>query len=120
MTTTNKFGNRIKKARDAKELSVRAAAHLVGISPGYFSNIETGKDKPPPEGTIGKMAKELDIDKDELIGLAHKVPGDLVNFFSMFPTQIAGLLRTIRQSGLTATNTRELIEKLTRLAKKGK
>lgn len=72
-----RFGERVRELRKAKSLSQRALGVMVGVSFTYVSKIENEKldfgDYPSGE-LIGKLAKALDADEDELLLLAEKVP----------------------------------------------
>jgi transcriptional regulator with XRE-family HTH domain len=71
------FGPRIRELRKAKNLSLRALAEAVGVSFTYISKIENEKldfGDYPGEGLIAKLATPLDVDADELLILAKKIP----------------------------------------------
>lgn len=72
-----RFGPRIRELRKEKNLSLRALAEAVGVSFTYISKIENEKldfgDYPGDE-LIGKLAAALEVDPDELLILAKKVP----------------------------------------------
>lgn len=77
--------------------SVRQVAARVGIEPSYLSKIERGEQPPPGEDTISRIAKELDEDKDQLLALAGKVSGDLLEIIRSRPTLIAELIRSVKK-----------------------
>ena len=56
----------LRRAREAKGLSVRALAKNVGISPSQVSAIELGKSQ-PSAATLYAIVAELDLSIDELI-----------------------------------------------------
>lgn len=71
------FGERVRELRKSKGLSQRALGMKVGVSFTYVSKIENEKldfGDYPSEELIGKLAKALDADVDELLLLAEKVP----------------------------------------------
>ena len=75
-----RFGDRIRELRKAKALGQRALAEKVGVSFTYVSKIENEKldfGDYPSEELIGKLAKALDADKDELLLLAEKIPDQI-------------------------------------------
>lgn len=72
-----KFGNRLRQIRAAKGLSQRELAAKVGINFTYLSKIENDRldfSQSPSEATICKLAQALEIDEEELLLLAEKVP----------------------------------------------
>lgn len=72
-----RFGPRIRELRKAKNLSLRALAEAVGVSFTYISKIENEKldfGDYPGEDLIAKLATALDVDTDELLILAKKIP----------------------------------------------
>lgn len=71
------FGQKLRELRKAMNLSQRDLAERVGLDFTYLSKIENDKMKPPSADAIEKLAKELDVDTDELLALAGKVPQDL-------------------------------------------
>jgi transcriptional regulator with XRE-family HTH domain len=71
------FGERVRGLRKAKGLTLRQMAAQVGVGFTYLSRVETGRmtyGDYPSEELIGKLAKALDADVDELLLLAEKVP----------------------------------------------
>jgi len=57
---------RLRQARTAKGLTLRALAGGIGVSPSLISQIETGKVK-PSINTLYALAVELDISVDEIL-----------------------------------------------------
>jgi HTH-type transcriptional regulator, competence development regulator len=73
----NRFGQKVRKLRQGKGLSLRELAPKVGVGFTYLSKVETGRldfGDYPGEALIRKLAKTLDADADELLILAEKVP----------------------------------------------
>ncbi len=54
--------------------SLREFAKKVGLSPAYLSRIENGKEPPPSEIVVERLAEALGTDKYELFSYAGKVP----------------------------------------------
>ena len=72
-----RFGERVRDLRKAKGLSQRALGDLVGVSFTYVSKIENEKldfGDYPSEVLIGKLAVALEVEEDELLLLAEKIP----------------------------------------------
>lgn len=57
---------KLRQAREAKGLSIRALAKQVGVSPSQISAVELGKSQ-PSAATLYSIAAELDLSIDELI-----------------------------------------------------
>ncbi len=100
MRTPTSFGQFLRETRTQKEgasFSVRKLAGRVGIEPSYLSKIERGKEPPPGETTIRKLAEELGEDPDVLLALAGKVPTDLLGIIRARPRLFADLLRELKR-----------------------
>ena len=72
-----RFGNRVRELRKAKGLSLRGLAAKVGVGFTYLSRVENEKleyGDYPSDQLIGKLAKALDADADELLILAKRIP----------------------------------------------
>lgn len=72
-----KVGEIIRLKREEKSYGLTDFAKLVGISPGYLSQLENGHKVNPKLETILRIIKELDIDIDMLLGLERE--GENVN-----------------------------------------
>lgn len=80
MRRSNRFGQRVRKLRHGKGLSLRDLAPKVGVGFTYLSKVETGRldfGEYPSESLIRKLAMVLDGDVDELLILAEKIPEDI-------------------------------------------
>ena len=60
------MGERLREARQARRLSLRALADRLGVSPSLISQIETGRAN-PSVSTLYAIAAELDVSLDELL-----------------------------------------------------
>jgi transcriptional regulator with XRE-family HTH domain len=60
------MGERLREARQARRLSLRALADRLGVSPSLISQIETGRAN-PSVSTLYAIASELDVSLDELL-----------------------------------------------------
>src|SRR3954468_19840616 len=72
-----RFGERLRELRKAMNLSQRTLGSQVGVSFTYISKVENGKldfGDYPSEELICKLARALDVDEDELLILAEKIP----------------------------------------------
>lgn len=73
----DEFAEKLRELRQAKNLSQRALASVVGVDFTYLSKIENEKldfGQYPSEDLILKLAEALDADADELMLLAEKIP----------------------------------------------
>ncbi len=62
----SEMGDRLRAARRAHGLSLRALADRLGISPSLISQVETGRAK-PSVNTLYALASELGISLDDLL-----------------------------------------------------
>jgi transcriptional regulator with XRE-family HTH domain len=75
-----RFGERLRELRKAKNLSQRTLGNQVGVSFTYISKVENEKldfGDYPSEELICKLARALDVDEDEMLILAEKIPGQI-------------------------------------------
>jgi len=71
------FGRKIQRLRREHDLTQRDVAGRLGIDFTYLSKLENDRGEPPGEETVRKLADVLQIDEEELLALAGKVPGAL-------------------------------------------
>jgi transcriptional regulator with XRE-family HTH domain len=67
-----KVGEIIKARREELKISLVDFAKQAEISPGYLSQLENGKKTNPNLGLMLRIANELDIDIDELLGFEQE------------------------------------------------
>jgi transcriptional regulator with XRE-family HTH domain/quercetin dioxygenase-like cupin family protein len=60
------MGDRLRQARQARGMSLRRLAEVLGVSPSLISQVETGRAKPSVH-TLYAMANELNISLDVLL-----------------------------------------------------
>ena len=60
------MGDRLRRARTSRGLSLRGLAGRLGVSPSLISQVETGRAK-PSVSTLYALASELGISLDELL-----------------------------------------------------
>lgn len=74
------FGEELRRLRKEKNITQSALAAAIGTDFTYISKIENGRvTHSPSEGVIKKMAEVLQVDEEQLILLAKKVPQNLKN-----------------------------------------
>ena len=62
------IGERIKKCRKKRQLTLNHLATATGISKSYLSNIERGLQMNPSLNVLSKIAEHLDVKVEELLG----------------------------------------------------
>lgn len=67
------MGDRLRRARTARGLSLRTVAKRLGVSPSLISQVETGRAK-PSVSTLYALANELGISLDELMFVDAPMP----------------------------------------------
>jgi len=115
--TPNIFGQWLREKRVAKGYTLRKFAELVGVSPTYLSHVEQGAADPPTAERVKTMAELLEVNADEMIALAGRVPEDLPEIIQRQPTEMPELLR--EASGLTGEQLRKLTAQIRKLKEKG-
>lgn len=60
------MGDRLRRARTSRGLSLRTMAKRLGVSPSLISQVETGRAK-PSVNTLYALANELGVSLDELL-----------------------------------------------------
>lgn len=91
------FGQVIRKARKEKGYSQRELAKIVGLDFTYLSKLENARsDYPPKEAVIRNLAKELELDAEELIFLAGRVPEQDENFLKQNYKAMPALFRRLQ------------------------
>ncbi|WP_226038108.1 helix-turn-helix domain-containing protein [Aquibacillus saliphilus] len=66
------IGDNIYKIRKQKRLTLSELAERANISKSYLSNIERNLNQNPSIQIIGKIAKELNVNIDTILGLNQK------------------------------------------------
>jgi HTH-type transcriptional regulator, competence development regulator len=72
-----RFSERVRVLRTSRGLSQRALGQMIGVSFTYISKIENEKidfGDYPSEDLILKLANVLEVDEDEMLILAEKIP----------------------------------------------
>ncbi len=117
------FGDLIRELRlkHPEHRSLRDFARKVRLSAAYLSRIENGKESPPSEAVIEKIAEALGVDKYELLSAAGKVPNEFIEAFSQNPRRVASFMRRARELGPAADDAWNTLENtLARLKGKSK
>ena len=117
------FGQIIRELRikNRDHSSLREFAKKVGLSPAYLSRIENGKEPPPSEVVVGRLAEALGADKYELFSYAGKVPTEFLETFKKNPRGMASFMRRVKEVGLeTNGEWKELEGSLSQMKRKRK
>src|ERR1700726_1901121 len=109
-----KFGQFVRREREAKGIGLREMSKMIGVSPTYLSKIERDEFKAPAEDKVRAIAEIIGGDADDLLARAGRVASDLSDIIKQHPRELAALLRTTK--GLTA----EDMAKLARQAQRAK
>lgn len=91
-----KFGEFVRREREAKEIGLREMAKMIGVSPTYLSKVERDEFPPPAEDKVKAIAKIINCDADELMARAGRVSSDLSDIIKRRPIELAALLRTTK------------------------
>lgn len=90
------LGRRIKQRRLEKRLTQRELADAVGITVPYMSKIEADRETPTDE-KIQRIALQLDLNVDELILAAGRIPEDVMERLTADPAKALEFLRRVRK-----------------------
>lgn len=74
----NEFGNRLRKLREQRQMTLRYLADRAGLSYSFIASLEKGRYNPSRE-TIFALAAALETDKNELLILAGYLPNETVD-----------------------------------------
>ena len=94
MKKNQQFGTNLRELRTGLGLTLRELADRVNVDLTYLSKIEKGAMPPPSEKVILRLAENLNIDKDELLILAGKIPSDIAEILK--DREVLQLLRSAR------------------------
>jgi transcriptional regulator with XRE-family HTH domain len=95
------FGSRIRQLRKNKNYSLRDFAEQVKIDFTYLSKIENSKVDPPSEEKIRLMAHFLEVEPEELLGLAGKVSSEQLRKAVETNPNVGILLRKLQSRELS-------------------
>jgi plasmid maintenance system antidote protein VapI len=104
--STERFGEFVRREREAREVGLREMAKMIGVSPTYLSKVERDEFPPPAEDKVKAIAQVIACDVDELLARAGKVASDLSDIIKQQPRELAALLRTTK--GLSAEDVLKL------------
>lgn len=100
------LGSYIRRARSARQVSLRKLAAAVGVTPSYLSDIENDR-RVPSEEVLERIAAELGLDLDEVMALRGRLDDATEEYLKRFPAAVR-LFRRIAQEGLDEAQLAEL------------
>jgi len=93
------FGKIIREARKHKGYSQRVLADQLGLDFTYLSKLENNRaDYPPKEEVIRAIALNLDLDQEQLIFLAGRIPAREEDLLKQHYQQMPSLFRLMREN----------------------
>ena len=100
MTTIDpRFGQELRRLREAKGISQRKLGEIIGLASGYVSRIERAEFKAPSEEKIVAMAEVLGANKDHLLALSGKVSSDVMDLVKEDPEVMSEAVRAFDDMG---------------------
>lgn len=93
------FGTLIRQARKEQKYSQRELAKLLKIDFTYLSKLENNRaDYAPKEDVIRKLAKYLNLNDEELIFLAGRIPQQEEDLLKQHYKDMPALFRRMREN----------------------
>lgn len=93
------FGNLIRQARKDCKYSQRELAKLLKIDFTYLSKLENNRaDYAPKEEVIRGLAKHLNLNEEELIFLAGRIPQQEEDLLKQHYKELPALFRRMREN----------------------
>ncbi len=93
------FGLTLRQARKDKGYSQRNLAKLLGLDFTYLSKLENNRaEYAPKEDVIRGLARELDLDAEELIFLAGRIPQKEEDLLRQHHKSLPTLFRRLREN----------------------
>jgi len=107
-----RVGEIIKEKRKEKNYDLAGFAKIIGISPGYLSQLENGRKENPKLDIVLKIIKELEIDLDMLLGLDAEKPNLNIKIPSLMK------LTLVKDRNARALEDRDVLKKICSLLDK--
>lgn len=96
-----KLATRISAARQRLGLSLRELARRIGVSASYLMRVENGEHE-PSEKHLRAICSEVELDFDETMVSAGRLPDDVVRFITRTPGALERIRRQMRRSEAAA------------------
>ncbi len=98
-TLEQTFGRLIRQARKDKGFSQRELAGMLSVDFTYLSKLENDRaDYAPKEEVIRSLARNLDINEEELIFLAGRLPQQYEALLKQNPKEMQALFRRMQEN----------------------
>ncbi len=103
------FGQKVRRARHERAMTLEALAEATGMAKSYLSQIETGYAPPPRDEKVRRLAAALGLDADELLPQAHlsELPQDVKRRLARMVEAAEEVIETLvaadRESGAPVT-----------------
>jgi transcriptional regulator with XRE-family HTH domain len=110
---TERLGERLRATRLGRQIGLRELARRLNITPSYLSDIENDR-RVPAEALLTAFAGALQLDFDELMGLAGRLGEETDRYVKRFPAA-AQLFRQISEKGLSESQLKQLQETVDKL-----
>lgn len=99
MKVEENFGQLIRQARKDKGYSQRELARRLGLDFTYLSKLENNRaDYAPKEEVIRSLARNLDLDEEELIFLSGRIPQQEEKLLKQHYKTMPALFRRLREN----------------------
>lgn len=107
MSSPEKLGDQIRSARTKLGMTQAQLANKVGVVESYISKIEKGRlPYSPSAQTLRLLAKELELDPLDLLGLAEKAPDEITP--ALGDPSARSFFSVLRNSSLSRRDWQEL------------
>jgi transcriptional regulator with XRE-family HTH domain len=98
-TLEQTFGRLIRQARKDKGFSQRELAAMLSVDFTYLSKLENDRaDYAPKEEVIRSLARNLDLNEEELIFLAGRLPQQYEALLKQNPKEMQALFRRMQEN----------------------
>lgn len=92
MAEAETIGARIRRERLALTMTQRDLAMRVGVGVPHISKVEADRES-PSDDLIRRLAEVFEVDPDELLLAARRVPDDLIEQFADDPAKALAFFR---------------------------
>jgi len=82
-----RFSAVITRCRSDRGLGIRTLSKMIGVSPTHLRRLEANQSNPSEE-LVKKLSQVLNVDFDELMIAANRVPSDIVEYLLRNPSEL--------------------------------
>lgn len=82
------LGELITAALEGRGMTKSELADAVNLSPAYIRKLAAGKDTPPAEPAMQRIATALGLEADELMFAARMIPADIEEGILQVPPEV--------------------------------